>query len=223
MARWLVVRSLTVLTLLLGVAVVGTADDSKTDVAIAIQGTPKIDGKIDDAWKKAPAVHVNKPISDLLTIEPKDIATAAVQFMYDKDHLYALWIVKDSALSADAIDDWAQDSVELFLDQNQNRTNVYEDDDAQYRVNYEGKLSGQGAGYDESDLQAAVAKTDIGYIVEMAIRVNKAELKPGAKLGLELQVNDDHDSGTRDAIAKWHHTEDDSWEDTSNFGTLELK
>lgn len=144
---------------------------------------------------------MNKPISDLLTIEPKDIATAAVQFLYDKDHLYALWIVKDSALSADATDDWAQDSVELFLDQNRKGTNIDEDDDAQYRVNYEGKLSGQGAGYDESDLEAAVVKTDIGYIVEMAIEVNKAELKRGAKLGLELQVNDDHDSGTRDAIA----------------------
>ena len=209
--------------LLVAAAISVEAAESKTDVAQAIQGTPEIDGKIDDAWKKAPAVHVNKPITDLLAIDPKEIATAAVQFMYDDEHLYALWIVKDSALSADSSDDWAQDSVELVLDKNHQGSTFYEDEDAQYRVNFEGKLSGQGAGYDAGDLKAATVKTDIGYIVEMAIRIDNTELKTGAKLGLELQVNDDHDSGSRDAIAKWHHTEDDSWEDTSNFGTLELK
>jgi endo-1,4-beta-xylanase len=111
----------------------------------------------------------------------------------------------------------------LFLDQNQKKTRYYQSDDAQYRVNFKGELSGQGEGYDETDLKAATSKTDDGYIVEMAVRVAKSDLKPGAKLGLELQVNDDHDSGSRDAVAKWHHAEDDSWEDTSNFGTLELK
>lgn len=116
-----------------------------------------------------------------------------------------------------------QDSVELFLDQNQKRTSYYESDDAQYRVSFEGNRSGQGTGYDENDLAAAAVKTDDGYRVEMSVRLSDIELKSGAKLGLELQVNDDHDSGSRDAVAKWHHTEDDSWENTSNFGTLELR
>jgi hypothetical protein len=48
-------------------------------------------------------------------------------------------------------------------------------------------------------------------------------MTPGTAMGLELQVNDDHGSGQRDAIAKWLHTEDDSWQDTSKFGTVQLK
>lgn len=42
-------------------------------------------------------------------------------------------------------------------------------------------------------------------------------------MGIEVQVNDEHERAQRDTIAKWFHTKDDSWQDTSNFGTLELK
>ena len=57
----------------------------------------------------------------------------------------------------------------------------------------------------------------------MVISVNEPKLKTGDKLGLELQINDDAGDGSRGAVAKWNHTEDDSWESTRDFGTLELK
>ena len=192
-------------------------------IAIAKQGTPDLDGKIDDHWKACPKYAVTQPIAESLKIEQKDMATATVQLLWDDKHLYALWIVKDSSLSAESSDDWAQDSVELFLDQHQDKSVTYESDDAQYRVNFQGKISGQGTGYDEADIKAAATKTKQGYIVEMAIRTHAADMKPGTAMGLELQVNDDHGSGQRDAIAKWLHTEDDSWQDTSKFGTVQLK
>ena len=198
-------------------------DKSKKGVAAANKGTPKIDAKIDEIWKTCPKYLVNQPITDLLEIDSKDMATATVRLLWDDRYLYALWVVKDSELSADAGDDWAQDSVELFLDQQQDRSISYESDDAQYRVNFEGKISGQGTGYDEADIKAATKKNKKGYIVEMAIRTHAADNKAGTVMGIEFQVNDDHGSAQRDAIAKWLHTEDDSWQDTSTFGTLELK
>ena len=42
-------------------------------------------------------------------------------------------------------------------------------------------------------------------------------------MGVEMQVNDHRGGQGRDAVAKWNHDEDDSWEDTSNFGIVELK
>ena len=57
----------------------------------------------------------------------------------------------------------------------------------------------------------------------MAIQTHNADNKAGTVMGIEFQVNDDHGSAQRDAIAKWFHTKDDSWQDTSTFGTLELK
>ena len=189
----------------------------------AIQGTPEIDGKVDEAWKKTPRVNVNKAVEGLLAVDEDEMATATVRVLWDKEHLYALWQVKDSNLSADASDSWAQDSVEFFLDENQKRTTYYESDDAQYRVNYKGELSGQGAGFDESNLKAAARKTKSGYVVEMAVKIQGDPLAVGRKLGVELQVNDDPGSGERGAVAKWNHTDDDSWQDTSNFGTLVLQ
>ena len=200
-----------------------TAFAQQSPLAVAIQGTPKVDGDVEAVWKDVPKVEVNKPVPGLLVIDEDKMATATVQLMWDDEHIYALWHVKDAALSAKADDPWAQDSVEVFLDQNKKGTTSYQSDDGQYRVNFNGVLSGQGEGYDEADLKAATAKTEDGYVVEMSVRAKKVELKQGAKLGLELQVNDDHESGSRDAVSKWNHTEDDSWENTSNFGTLELK
>ena len=192
-------------------------------VAFAKKGTPNIDAKIDGIWKTCPKFLVNQPIAELLEIDSKEMATATVRLLWDDRYLYALWVVKDSKLSADAGDDWAQDSVELFLDQLQDKSTSYDTDDAQYRVNYEGIISGQGTGYDEADIKAATAKNKKGYVVEMAIRAHAADMKAGTIMGIEFQVNDEHDRAQRDALAKWFHLKDDSWQDTSTFGTLKLK
>ncbi|MGI9468260.1 MAG: sugar-binding protein [Rubripirellula sp.] len=196
---------------------------SPKGVAVAKKGTPKVDAKIDEIWKTCPKYSVNQPITDLLEIDSKNMATATVRLLWDDRYLYALWVVKDSELSADASDDWAQDSVELFLDQQHDKSTSYETDDAQYRVNCEGRISGQGTGYDEADIKAATKKNKKGYLVEMAIRTHAADNKSGTVMGIEFQVNDDHGSAQRDAISKWFHTEDDSWQDTSTFGTIEMK
>ena len=196
----------------------------KVSVAAAIAGTPKIDGKPEELWAKAPKIKVDKPIEDLLEIEQEAMATATVQFLWDQDHLYALCNVKDAKLAAAAgVDPWEQDSVELFVDQNMKRSVYYQSDDAQYRVNFQGDVSGQGSGYKRMFLKSAVSKTKTGYIVEMSLKLDKVELKAGTKLGLELQINDDVGEGKRSAVAKWNYDGDDSWEDTSNFGTLEMK
>lgn len=191
--------------------------------AIAVKGTPEIDGKLDEAWKSAPRVSVSKPVPGLTLIDEKEMATAKVRLMWDEEHVYALWQVADSELSAGGSDPWTQDSVELFLDENMGRTLSYESDDAQYRVNFEGLVSGQGWGYEDGRVTAIAKKSKTGYVIEMAVRVHEIKLAKGMKLGIEFQVNDDPGSGDREAVAKWNHTEDDSWEDTSNFGTLLLK
>lgn len=197
--------------------------ESEVPTALAVRGTPTIDGKVDEIWAKAEKVKVNRPVKDLLKIDQAEMATATVQLLWDDRHLYALWIVSDKHLSKEAGNDWEQDSIELFLDRNLKRSTFYQFDDAQYRVNYEGKRSGGGDGYLESEIEAGTVTTDGGYIVEMAIQIDDVELKSGTRMGLELQVNDSHGSGARDAVAKWYHTEDDSWENTSVFATVELQ
>lgn len=191
--------------------------------AIAIQGTAVIDGEIEDAWKDAPEVEVKKVVKSETTMPEAELATGTVKLMWDADHLFALWNVKDAKLSAKAIDAWAQDSVELFVDELNERAGAYQKDDVQYRVSYEGKLSGAGPEYSEENMKAAAKKTEDGYLVEMSVRLSHAKREAGTKMGLELQINDDPDTGSRGGISKWHHAENDSYQDTSDFGLILLK
>ncbi len=192
-------------------------------VAIAIHGTPKVDGDIEDAWKDAPEVEIQKIVKSETTVADSEAATAKVKLMWDADHLYALFQVKDAKLSAKAFDDYAQDSIELFVDELNEKAGDYQKDDVQYRVNYEGKLSGAGPEYSEKNVKAVAKKIEGGYLVEMSVKLSHAKREAGTKMGLELQVNDDPNTGSRGAVTKWNHDENDSYQNTSKFGTVLLQ
>jgi Carbohydrate family 9 binding domain-like len=199
------------------------AKKPEAPVVTAVHGTPKIDGDIDDAWKDAPEVDVKKIVKSETTIRESEAATAKVKLMWDADNLYALFQVKDAKLSAKAGEDHAQDSIELFVDELNQKAGEYQQDDVQYRVNYEGKLSGAGPAYSEKNIKAVAKKVDGGYLVEMSVKLSHAKREAGTKMGLELQVNDDPDIAARGAVTKWNHDENDSYLSTSQFGTVLLQ
>ncbi len=90
-------------------------------------------------------------------------------------------------------------------------------------MNYEGKLSGAGPEYSEKNVKAVAKKIEGGYLVEMSVKLSHAKREAGTKMGLELQVNDDPNTGTRGAVTKWNHDENDSYQNTSKFGTVLLQ
>lgn len=189
----------------------------------ASHGTIKVDGEVDDAWKDVQEVEVKKVVKSETSMAEAELATGKVKVMWDQDNLYALWEVKDAKLSAKASDAWAQDSIELFVDELNERAGSYQKDDAQYRVSFEGKISGDGAGYKADNIKAVAKKTETGYRVEMSVKLSHAKKEAGTKMGLELQINDDPGTGSRGGISKWNHPENDSYMSTSDFGTVVLK
>lgn len=196
-------------------------DADKDAPAIAIKGTPNVDGEVEEAWAAAPDVMVNKIVTSESSITEKEMATATVKLMWDAEHLYALWNVKDPKLSDDGLEAHEVDSIELFVDELNEKSGSYQKDDVQYRVSFTGKLTG-GEGFVEDNIKAVAKKTDDGYLVEMAVKLAHAKREPGTKMGLELQVNDNTGS-SRGAVAKWHHAENDSYMSTSDFGVVELR
>ncbi len=86
----------------------------------------KVDGDIEDAWKDAPEVEIKKIVKSETTVADSEAATAKVKLMWDADHLYALFQVKDAKLSAKAFDDYAQDSIELFVDELNQKAGDYQ-------------------------------------------------------------------------------------------------
>ncbi len=191
--------------------------------ATAVFGTPKIDGEIDDAWKAASAVEVKKIVRSETSLADTEVATGTVKLMWDKENLYALWQVKDAKLSAKSENDYEQDSIEFFVDELNERAGAYQKDDAQYRVSFEGKISGAGEGFKGENIKAVAKKVDGGYLIEMSVKLSFAKPEGGTKIGLELQINDDPNTGTRGGVTKWNHAENDSYQSTSEFGNLLLK
>ncbi|NQX44382.1 endo-1,4-beta-xylanase [Paenibacillus tritici] len=179
--------------------------------AESLKGQVKIDGQMEPEWEKA------KPFQVKMSAAPNS-ATAEARSMWSGDSLYLIINVKDALLKADAVNPWDQDSVEIFIDENFNRTPYYEGDDGQYRININ-NVASFGGGASVSRLTSAVVHTDTGYRVEAKIDFGTVKATPGSSIGLDIQVNDDQGGGKR-STSKWNDTGEDTWRDTSNFGIL---
>ena len=185
----------------------------RNQVYTAHKGTPVIDGKIDDIWKKAEVVTTE------IQVMSKPGAVAKVRALWDAGHIYVLAEVTDAKLN-DASDlPHERDSFEVFIDENNGKTKVFEKDDFQYRYGYDDKKSvGGGASVDMITGKAAITET--GYIVEFAVPLNTVSGASGKKIGLEFQVNDADETGKRVGISKWNDETNESWRNTSGWGTL---
>ncbi|HWT26401.1 MAG TPA: sugar-binding protein, partial [Mobilitalea sp.] len=147
-------------------------------------------------------------------------ATGRVRLLWDDNFMYALFEVKDSVLNKSSQNAYEQDSVEIFLDQNNEKSDFYDNNDGQYRVNFEGENS-FGTVPTQQGFQSAAKKTDTGYIVELAIPL-LSKAQEGAIMGFDAQINDSNSSGVRQGIAKFNDVTDNSWSSTKLWGNLEL-
>ena len=179
----------------------------------ARRGTPVIDGAVDTTWQ-----YANKVLVDQFT-EGSEGASGSAYTMWDKDFLYVLINVVDTNLSKVSVNPWEQDSVEIFIDENNNRTTDYEVDDVQYRVNFDNEVT-IGGGPSESGFVSATSLTDTGYIVELAIPYNLEEKKQGDLIGFDVQINDDNGAGTRTSVVNWNDLSGSGWRNTTEFGAL---
>jgi endo-1,4-beta-xylanase len=183
--------------------------------ADCIYGTPNVDGKVDDAWANA------KEITTGTWVTGSSGATANVKTMWDEKNLYILATVNDLVLSDKSANEWEQDSVEIFVDQNNHKTSSYETDDGQYRVNFK-NLQSFGSSTPQAGFQSAATLVSGGYLVEMAIPWTELNPTAGSLIGFDAQVNDGDESGTRTGVVTWCDPSGSSYMDTSGFGNLIL-
>ncbi|HEY1406776.1 MAG TPA: sugar-binding protein, partial [Spirochaetota bacterium] len=90
----------------------------------------------------------------------------------------------------------------------------------QYRVNFRNEVSVNGF---PSKIKSAAIKKKDGYYVEMMIPFNTIKPAAGTTIGFDLQINDDPGDGKRGSIAKWNDPTNESYRNTSGFGTLVLE
>jgi endo-1,4-beta-xylanase len=178
------------------------------------QGTPVIDGTEDEVW-----AYANELSTDVW-VQGSFGSTAKTKLLWDSGRLYVYTVVTDALLSDASSNAHEQDSVEIFLDPNNGKTELYDADDAQYRINFKNAKSYNGAAAADK-IQSAVRLTEDGYVIEAAIEI--PAVPAGSVMGFDLQVNNDEDgNGTRDSVAIWNDSTGQSYRSSALFGAVQL-
>ena len=180
-------------------------------------GRPTIDAIEDKVWKNTAEIRTNRFVLGASG------ATARVKLLWDETHLYVLATVTDPVLRQESPNVWEEDSIEIFIDQNNGQTRTYQSDDSQYRINYENARSFGGAAT-AGKITSATRLINGGYVVEAAIQIDQAPLHAGRFLGFDLQVNDAGDAApwARNSVATWNDSEGNAFQDPSLFGAIRL-
>ncbi len=181
----------------------------------AVKGTPVIDGTVDEIWNQAKEEPVR-----VMTMAWQG-ATGTVKTLWDEKNIYVLVRVKDKTLNTDNKNAYEQDSVELFLDENNDKSYYYQEDDGQFRVSCKNMVTFGSNGKREG-FQSSVKVTEEGYLVEARIPLTTTAEK-GKVMGFDVQINDSNERGERISVAKFNDDSDNSWQSTARWGNLLLK
>ena len=176
-------------------------------------GTISVDADADAAWGNA----VNIP----LTINKGSEASANAKVLWDDDNLYVYATVKDAALDKTGAQKHEQDSLEVFIDEDNGKTASYGEDDKQYRINYDNEQSFNGKKCLAENVKSATKTIAGGYVVEAAFKWTDIKPANGTKIGLELQINDAK-GGKRTGTLSWYDETGMGWSGSNVYGTVEL-
>lgn len=176
-------------------------------------GTISVDADADAAWGNA----VNIP----LTINKGSEAFANAKVLWDDDNLYVYATVNDAVLDKTGAQTHEQDSLEVFIDEDNGKTASYGEDDKQYRINYTNEQSFNGKKCLAENVKSATKTIDGGYVVEAAFKWTDIKPANGTKIGLEFQINDAKD-GKRIGTLSWYDETGMGWSGSNVYGTVEL-
>lgn len=197
-----------------------TADPVKT--AKVPYGTPELDGEMDAIWANGQEQSTD------VWVEGTSGSTAKFRTLWDEGHLYVYALVSDLLLSDASANEYEEDSVEIFVDQNNAKTSTYEGDDGQYRINFNNVRSASGHANANNFISVTKivydqAHSPVGYVVEAAIELDLISPKAQAAVGFDLQVNNDQEGdGQRNTVVNWADPSGQSYQNTSKLGVLEL-
>lgn len=180
------------------------------------KGSAIIDGDIAE-WKDIPASKLEVKSSSALT------TTAETKVSWDADNLYVMVDVTDDALDATASDAYQQDSTEIFIDELNEKSGSFDDNDKQYRVSYKNLRTFNGTSCKAENIKSATKEKEDGkgYYIETAIKWTALSPEAGKLIGLDVQINDAKD-GSRRGTLNWYDASGNGYQNPSVYGTAVL-
>lgn len=180
------------------------------------KGSAIIDGDIAE-WKDIPASKLEVKSSSALT------TTAETKVSWDADNLYVMLDVTDDALDDTASDAYQQDSTEIFIDELNEKSGSFDDNDKQYRVSYKNRQTFNGTSCKAENIVSATKEKEDGkgYYIETAIKWTALSPEAGKLIGLDVQINDAKD-GSRLGTLNWYDASGNGYQNPSVYGTAVL-
>ncbi|OHB80591.1 MAG: hypothetical protein A2Z25_01075 [Planctomycetes bacterium RBG_16_55_9] len=183
-----------------------------------------IDGSAEALWSEARQYKIANVIYS--PVSSDEDFSASYKALWDAANLYLLVEVKDEALKNDSDEFYFDDAVEVFIDADNSKSSGYGDNDYQFHFGWAGANPPMGESQHSrtEGVEFAFGRAEAGYRVEIKFPWSTLGTKPaaGAKIGLDVHVNDDDDGGDRDTKLTWHGKEDNAWQNPRALGTAEL-
>ncbi|MFN0057962.1 MAG: family 16 glycoside hydrolase [Planctomycetota bacterium] len=184
---------------------------------------PFIDGEADAVWAVAAAMPIALRVAG--TIGGEADASGVFQALYDVDHLYLLFTVRDEARQNDSTLPWHDDGCEIFIDGGNERQNFLDDNDAQLIFG-----AGDASFWCDTEVsrhpgvQHATQEIAGGYRIEARVPWANVGARPaaGMRFGFEVHIDDDDDGLDGDGALAWHSAAADTYSDPSKFASAIL-
>jgi len=202
------------------------------DGEIRSTGYPiKIDGAMDAAWATANQYQVANAVQG---VGSPTGSSAIWRALWDPQYLYVSVDVNDDQLYHDGPATYQDDSVEVFIDIGNQKTTSYGAGQSQVRFNWDRTDPAMVADHGSTEgikfaivTKPQVDNKDTGYTVEIAypwtlLYGGKGGPSLGDLMGFEVQINFDQDGADRDNQLDWFTTGNDTWQNPSKMGTVQL-
>lgn len=201
--------------------------ETKNCYSLFTSSAPDIDGIQDEVW----SITDYTPVLTNHEETPDNASDFDVKYksLWDNNYLYILAEVTDE--NKVYAESWHGDNVELFFDQGNERSGVYDENDIQLRFNWNSTAIGAWpedhfAGNGIDDIVFMQHDHDAGYVFEMrfpwTIFKDISSIEPGCKIGFDISAGDNDGSGERESIVTWNSDDLTTWQNSQKFGTLNL-
>ena len=209
--------------LCLGLSNVIIAQDVDFEIP-ATNSPPVIDGVKD-------AMYFSSPTQSIVRIYAGNQApaqsSASWNVLWDEEYLYFFADVNDEALQNDSAEAWQDDSVEFYIDgDNEKNPGPKTDDERQFTMGWDddGDMRGHNQG-DVSLHEFVSLKTANGYTIEARFHwasMTGTAPAAGNLIGIDAMTNDDDDGGDTRDVKLGTFAETEAWDDASQWGTAVL-
>ncbi|MDD6484291.1 MAG: sugar-binding protein [Clostridiales bacterium] len=193
--------------------------ETSTEIPEVFYGTPVLDGEKDSIYTGEP-MHVNHMLEANCTIA--DGSRANVWLAWDYEALYVYALVDEKTLSIVGAEEWQKDSVEVFIDEDNSKSTINDNNDKQYRVSASGSHSNGISA--PSDFEGVAKTNDDGtYSVELKCCWHDILPADDLVIGFDVQVNDANDKGQRVSCVTWQSDSTECYVNSTSYGNIKLK